>query len=208
MATVKFVSDIPPGSQDPEDNAPVGDYSNPLQKSTSNGDGVDPTLGLVRTMSMSSDKEILRSLRDAMNPKQKQQTRIMLVQASMGMLAVIILLGVVVVGYLSLREVRISVSHMAEQTAALRNITAELSVEMGSLNDNLAPVEVLPEFKQSLTNMHDGVVLLTNTICASPLFSAQCTPPATDGVDSIDSSELAAVTGTTNTSNTADGSGP
>merc|ERR1712003_181623 len=60
-------------------------------------------------MSMSTDKDILKQLRDAMNPNQKQQTVIMLLQAGMGMLAVCILLGVVIVGYISLREVRESV---------------------------------------------------------------------------------------------------
>jgi len=47
------------------------------------GSDVDPALDLVRTMSMSSDKDILKQLRDAMNPRQKQQTIIMLVQAFM-----------------------------------------------------------------------------------------------------------------------------
>ena len=43
----------------------------------------DPALGLVRSMTMSSDKELLRQLRDAMNPKQKEQTRLMLFQFAM-----------------------------------------------------------------------------------------------------------------------------
>merc|ERR1711934_1211694 len=63
---------------------------------------VDPALDLVRTMSMSTDKDILKQLRDAMNPKQKQQTFVMLVQAGMGVIAVGILLAVVIVGYISL----------------------------------------------------------------------------------------------------------
>lgn len=44
-------------------------------------DGVDPTLGLVRTMSMSTDKSILKELRDAMNPKEKEQTLVLMAQA-------------------------------------------------------------------------------------------------------------------------------
>ena len=50
---------------------------------TGTDDGVDPALDLVRTMSMSTDKDILKQLRDAMNPKQKQQTWIMMFQAFM-----------------------------------------------------------------------------------------------------------------------------
>ena len=44
-------------------------------------DGVEPTLGLVRTMSMSTDKSILKELRDAMNPKEKEQTLVLMAQA-------------------------------------------------------------------------------------------------------------------------------
>ena len=45
--------------------------------------GANTHLDLVRTMSMSTDKEVLRQLRDAMNPKQKQQTRVMLAQMTL-----------------------------------------------------------------------------------------------------------------------------
>merc|ERR1711977_315846 len=146
------------------------------------GEEVDPALDLVRTMSMSTDKDILKQLRDAMNPNQKQQTFIMLLQAGMGMLAVCILLGVVIVGYISLREVRESVQMMAEQTAEVEEITLQTSEQMNLLVENLDPVPVLPDFKQSLENMNEGVTDLTNTPCASPIFAAQCraaeAPPA------------------------------
>jgi len=149
------------------------------------GSDVDPALDLVRTMSMSSDKDILKQLRDAMNPRQKQQTIIMLVQAFMAMVAVLILLGVVIVGYISLRQVRTAVQTMADQTTELKEITLQTQQQMDLLVQNLAPVEVLPEFQQSLENMNEGVSELTTTLCASPLFSAQCprdelpTTPAT-----------------------------
>merc|ERR1712216_927359 len=139
------------------------------------GEGdVNPALDLVRTMSMSSDKDILRQLRDAMNPKQKQQAFVMLVQAGMGVIAVGILLAVVIVGYISLIRLSGAVGTMADQTAQLKQITQETSAEMAKLVDNLAPVAVMPDFKQSLGNMNDQVDLLTNTLCASPLFAAQC----------------------------------
>ena len=101
------------------------------------------------------------------------------------MVAVLILLGVVIVGYISLRQVRTAVQTMADQTTELKEITLQTQQQMDLLVQNLAPVEVLPEFQQSLENMNEGVFELTTTLCASPLFSAQCprdelpTTPAT-----------------------------
>ena len=63
---------------------------------------------------------------------------------------------------------------MAEQTAELKEITLQTSEQMNLLVQNLDPVAVLPEFKQSLENMNEGVTDLTNTLCASPIFAAQC----------------------------------
>ncbi len=90
------------------------------------------------------------------------------------MVAVLILLGVVIVGYISLRQVRESVQTMAQQTTELKEITLQTQQQMDLLVENLAPVSVLPEFQQSLENMNEGVNELTTTLCASPLFSAQC----------------------------------
>merc|ERR1711920_1162994 len=137
--------DMPDSVRDPALSAEDDGYN---MDTSPGGDDVDPALNLVRTMSMSTDKDILKQLRDAMNPKQKQQTFVMLIQAGMGVIAVGILLAVVIVGYISLREVRQSVQMMADQTAQLKQITQETSAEMAKLVDNLAPVAVLPEFKQ------------------------------------------------------------
>merc|ERR1711977_752771 len=142
---------------------------------------VDPALDLVRTMSMSTDKDILKQLRDAMNPKQKQQTWIMMFQAFMGMVAVLVLLVVVIVGYVSLRQVRESVQTMAEQTEQLKQITLQTTEQMEKLVANLDPVSVLPEFKESLDNMNTGVYELTTTLCGSPIFASNCPKPETPG---------------------------
>merc|ERR1712216_325725 len=91
--------DVPDSVRDPALSAEDDGYK---IDSSPGGDDVDPALDLVRTMSMSTDKDILKQLRDAMNPKQKQQTFVMLVQAGMGVIAVGILLAVVIVGYISL----------------------------------------------------------------------------------------------------------
>ena len=88
---------------------------------------VDPALDLVRTMSMSTDKDILKQLRDAMNPKQKQQTFIMVLQAGLGLVAVAILLAVVIVGYILLVNVGNAVKTMADQTTELKIITQQTS---------------------------------------------------------------------------------
>jgi len=148
---------------------------------TGTDDGVDPALDLVRTMSMSTDKDILKQLRDAMNPKQKQQTWIMMFQAFMGMVAVLVLLVVVIVGYVSLRQVRESVQTMAEQTEQLKQITLQTTEQMEKLVANLDPVSVLPEFKESLDNMNTGVYELTTTLCGSPIFASNCPKPETPG---------------------------
>lgn len=174
MTTVQFHEDTPVDVSMQRASAPDKDNGYPEE-----GEEVHPTLGLVRTMSMSTDKEILKQLRDAMNPNQKQQTLIMILQASMGLTAVCILVGIVIVGFISLHDVQLSVAKMAEQTAELYNITSGLSEQMNGLNANLEPVAVLPDFKQSLADMNSAVSRLTETLCASPLFAAQCIVPDT-----------------------------
>ena len=73
----------------PEGPEPSGDLTGSGSGFDSSGGDLppggpsDPALGLVRSMTMSSDKELLRQLRDAMNPKQKEQTRLMLFQFAM-----------------------------------------------------------------------------------------------------------------------------
>jgi len=138
------------------------------------GEDVDPALDLVRTMSMSTDKDILKQLRDAMNPKQRQQTFVMILQAGLGLIAVAILLAVVIVGYLNLVNVSNAVGTMAEQTTQLKDITLNTSKKMNLLVENLGPVKVLPDFEESLSNMNEQVDILTTTLCSSPLFAAQC----------------------------------
>ena len=139
------------------------------------GEGdVIPALDLVRTMSMSSDKDILRQLRDAMNPKQKQQAFVMVVQAGLALVAVGILLAVVIVGYISLVRIGTAVQTMADQTTQLKNITKQTSEKMTALTKNLEPVAILPELDASLQQMNDDVDTLTNTMCGSPLFAATC----------------------------------
>merc|ERR1711977_728979 len=181
---------------------------------------VDPALDLVRTMSMSTDKDILKQLRDAMNPKQKQQTFIMVLQAGLGLVAVAILLAVVIVGYILLVNVGNAVKTMADQTTELKIITQQTSEAMSQLVDNLAPAQVLPEFKEILENMNEGVDTLTTTLCGSPLFAAQCpaelrggafvpglpstTPapapaPATDTADTSAGDEISNTTATPDT---------
>jgi len=180
MATVQFHEDTPVDVSMQRAHAPEKDNNYPQEED----DGVNPTLGLVRSMSMSTDKEILKQLRDAMNPKQKQQTVIMLFQASMALLAICILVGIVIVGYISLHDVQVSVSKMADQTEELYLITTNVSEQMTDLNENLQPVTVLPDFKQSLSDMNDNVYKLTQTLCASPLFAAQCVVPTTTTTNS------------------------
>merc|ERR1711959_29197 len=119
-------------------------------------------------MSMSTDKEVLRQLRDAMNPKQKQQTRVML--------AVITLLVVVIIAYVMAIQIRNNVQAMAGQTAEMAQLTATMASQMEQLNANLAPVSVLPDFKNSLENMHAGVSELTEVMCSSPIFT--CNEPS------------------------------
>merc|ERR1712216_873906 len=88
MSKGKVAFDVPDSVRDPALSAEDDGYK---IDSSPGGDDVDPALDLVRTMSMSTDKDILKQLRDAMNPKQKQQTFVMLVQAGMGVIAVGIL---------------------------------------------------------------------------------------------------------------------
>merc|ERR1719460_3378979 len=87
-------------------------------------------LELVRQGTMSSDKDLLRQLRDAMNPKQRQQTRLMLIQSGVGLVGLGILVGIVIVAQISLTSVDNSVGGM-------RGTLLEMNSVLGDMNNAL-----------------------------------------------------------------------
>lgn len=101
----------------------------------------------------------------------------------------ITLLVVVIIAYVMAIQIRNNVQAMAGQTAEMAQLTATMASQMEQLNANLAPVSVLPDFKNSLENMHAGVSELTEVMCSSPIFTcnepsnAAPAAPATPGAD-------------------------
>jgi len=137
-------------------------------------DGVDPTLGLVRTMSMSTDKSILKELRDAMNPKEKEQTLVLMAQAGVALVVVIALCAVAVEGTIKLREVRVGVQDMATETTELKVMTQAVDKEMNVLVKTLEPVLVLPSMAETVANLSEKMYTLTEINCGSSLFAPYC----------------------------------
>merc|ERR1712078_864964 len=93
-------------------------------------------LDLVRQGTMSSDKELLRQLRDAMNPRQKQQTQLMLIQSGVGLVGLGILVGIVIVAQISLTSVETSVVGMSTALLPVQQME-EMSQTLDEMNDEL-----------------------------------------------------------------------
>ena len=168
---------------------PVSNVSFQPEKASSEWDGEAPggtPLDLVRQGTMSSDKELLRQLRDAMNPRQKQQTQLMLIQSGVGLVGLGILVGIVIVAQISLTSVEQSVVGMKGTLSEMNSVLSDMNNALGAMNTALLPVQQMEEMSQTLDEMNDELNRLTETICTSPVFSmtaqqAGCPGPAALG---------------------------
>ena len=128
-------------------------------------------LELVRQGTMSSDKELLRQLRDAMNPKQQEQTRLMLIQSGVGLTGLGILMGIVIVAQLSLSSVEKSVVGMEGTLKEMNGVLGDMNNALTAMNTALLPVQEMETMSTTLEEMNDELNRLTETICTSPVFS-------------------------------------
>ena len=140
-------------------------------------------LDLVRQGTMSSDKELLRQLRDAMNPKQQEQTRLMLIQSGVGLTGLGILMGIVIVAEISLSSVEKSVVGMEGTLKEMNGVLGDMNNALTAMNTALLPVQEMETMSTTLEEMNDELNRLTQTICTSPVFSmtaaqAGCPGPA------------------------------
>ena len=143
-------------------------------------------LDLVRQGTMSSDKELLRQLRDAMNPKQQEQTRLMLIQSGVGLTGLGILMGIVIVAEMSLSSVEKSVVGMEGTLKEMNGVLGDMNNALTAMNTALLPVQEMETMSTTLEEMNDELNRLTETICTSPVFSmtaqqAGCPGPAALG---------------------------
>ena len=128
-------------------------------------------LELVRQGTMSSDKELLRQLRDAMNPKQQEQTRLMLIQSGVGLTGLGILMGIVIVAEMSLSSVEKSVVGMEGTLKEMNGVLGDMNNALTAMNTALLPVQEMETMSTTLEEMNDELNRLTQTICTSPVFS-------------------------------------
>merc|ERR1712186_183500 len=100
-----------------------------------------------------------------MNPKQKEQTLVLLVQAGVALVVVIALCAVAVGGVITLQKVRLGVEDMATETTDLKVMTQEVDKQMGVLVTALEPVQILPPFEESLRNMSVNTARMNKILC-------------------------------------------
>merc|ERR1711908_259451 len=136
--------------------------------------GAGPDDFVVRTQSMSTERSILKELRDSLNPYAKLEGRIMVVQAFTALVAMIALCAVAVGGIITLREVRVGVQDMATETTHLKVMTQEVDKEMNVLVKTLEPVLVLPSMAETVANLSEKMYTLTEINCGSSLFAPYC----------------------------------
>lgn len=129
-----------------------------------------------RSYTRSSEKEILVQLRNSLNPYEKIETRIMIVQAFTAVVAVVCLLGIAIVGYTKIKDIRVSVQTVAVETTEMANLTSTMGDEMDLMVKTMEPVLLLPNITLEMEQMETGVNQLNDIICESPLFAPTCPP--------------------------------
>merc|ERR1712118_557480 len=94
--------------------------------------------------------ELLRQLRDAMNPRQKQQTQLMLIQSGVGLVGLGILVGIVIVAQISLTSVEQSVVGMNDTLSEMNSVLGDMNNALVAMNTALLPVQQMEEMSQTL----------------------------------------------------------
>ena len=110
-----------------------------------------------RSYTRSSEKEILVQLRNSLNPYEKMETRIMVVQAFTAVVAVVCLLGIAIVGYTKIKDIRVSVQTVAVETTEMANLTSAMGDEMDLMVKTMEPVLLLPNITLEMEQMETGV---------------------------------------------------
>jgi hypothetical protein len=110
-----------------------------------------------RSYTRSSEKEILVQLRNSLNPYEKIETRIMIVQAFTAVVAVVCLLGIAIVGYTKIKDIRVSVQTVAVETTEMANLTSTMGDEMDLMVKTMEPVLLLPNITLEMEQMETGV---------------------------------------------------
>jgi len=136
--------------------------------------GVEAILERVNTRS--TEKEMLRQLRDSLNPDERIHTRILLLQALTALVAVVIMVALVIGGYVKLREIRVSVQAMAVSTSELKLATDEIAKKNEELVKEMEPLAVMPGLAKSMQDMSEATDQMNAIVCGSPLFAPQCPP--------------------------------
>ena len=106
-----------------------------------------------RSYTRSSEKEILVQLRNSLNPYEKIETRIMIVQAFTAVVAVVCLLGIAIVGYTKIKDIRVSVQTVAVETTEMANLTSTMGDEMDLMVKTMEPVLLLPNITLEMEQM-------------------------------------------------------
>ena len=106
-----------------------------------------------RSYTRSSEKEILVQLRNSLNPYEKIETRIMIVQAFTAVVAVVCLLGIAIVGYTKIKDIRVSVQTVAVETTEMANLTSAMGDEMDLMVKTMEPVLLLPNITLEMEQM-------------------------------------------------------
>lgn len=106
-----------------------------------------------RSYTRSSEKEILVQLRNSLNPYEKIETRIMVVQAFTAVVAVVCLLGIAIVGYTKIKDIRVSVQTVAVETTEMANLTSAMGDEMDLMVKTMEPVLLLPNITLEMEQM-------------------------------------------------------
>ena len=131
---------------------------------------------LQRTGTMSTKKELLKQIRDAVNPGQRRQNQVAMLQAALSVAGIIVLIVFVGLMYGTLESTKNVTGALDEQMAITLSLMQNMSASLNTTESFLGYLSVLPGMVDNMETMKANIAISTDTMGCSAIFGGGSKP--------------------------------
>jgi hypothetical protein len=131
---------------------------------------------LQRTGTMSTKKELLKQIRDAVNPGQRRQNQVAMLQAALSVAGIIVLIVFVGLMYGTLENTKHVTGALDEQMAITLSLMQNMSASLNTTESFLGYLSVLPGMVDNMETMKTNIAISTDAMGCSAIFGGGAKP--------------------------------
>ena len=131
---------------------------------------------LERVGTMSTEKELLRQIRDAVNPGQRRQNQVAMLQAGLSVAGIVVLIVFVGLMYGTLESTKKVTGELDEQMNVTLGLMQEMSASLNTTESFLGYLSVLPGMVDHMDNMKTNIAISTDAMGCSAIFGGGSKP--------------------------------